>query len=191
MQRALAMPRRTARAFAAMLVLVLVLGAGIPDPGLALAFAPALLLLALFTVGVRPGEKLLTGLHERAHTARPARAVLLPRPQLPVLVRPVGRSRRRSRCARRRASQLRRGAWRAPPSWMRRRAMRPLRRAAHLMRLRPHRIAGASLASASSCRARCDPSRRNGTAHRSPAAREAILKPPLRFRRMRKRSSAR
>ena len=90
MQRALVMPRRTVLAFFAMLVLVL--GAGIADPGLAFAFAPALLLLALLTAGVRPGEALIERLRARAPHAVRARAVSSPRPRLPLLVRPVGRS---------------------------------------------------------------------------------------------------
>ena len=90
MQRALVMPRRSALAFLAMVVLVL--GAGISDPGLVLALAPALLLLALFTVGVRPGERLLERLRARAEKVRPARAVSSPRPALPLVVRPAGRS---------------------------------------------------------------------------------------------------
>jgi len=77
-------------AFVAMLVLVL--SAGIIDPGLALAFAPALLLLALLTVGVRPGEALIERLRARSAGARPMRAASSPRPRLPLLVRPVGRS---------------------------------------------------------------------------------------------------
>jgi hypothetical protein len=80
------------RALAYLALLMLILGAGFADPSLALAFAPALLLLALFTVGVRPGERLLERLRARMAKARPARAVSSPRPALPLFVRPVGRS---------------------------------------------------------------------------------------------------
>ncbi|MBE2319390.1 hypothetical protein DVA67_025670 [Solirubrobacter sp. CPCC 204708] len=90
MQRALVMPRRTALAFAALLALVL--AAGVADPGLALAFAPALVLLALFTLGVRPGEALIERLITRAAAPTRARAASSPRPPLPLFVRPVGRS---------------------------------------------------------------------------------------------------
>jgi hypothetical protein len=89
MPRAFVMPRRTARSFVAMLVLVLL--AGTVDPGLALAFAPAVLLLALLTVGVRPGERLIARLRARV-THRRARAGSSPRPRLPLLVRPAGRA---------------------------------------------------------------------------------------------------
>ena len=83
------MSRRTGLALVA--VLVLVLGAGIADPGLALAFAPALVLLALLTVGVRPGEALLERLRARITATRPARAASSSRPRLALFVRPVGR----------------------------------------------------------------------------------------------------
>jgi hypothetical protein len=90
MPRALLMPRRTALSFAALLALVL--AAGIADPGLALAFAPALALLALLTAGVRPGERLIERLRARVAGTRPRRALSSPRPRLPLVVRPVGRS---------------------------------------------------------------------------------------------------
>lgn len=73
-------------------MLVLVLSAGIIDPGLALAFAPALLLLALFTAGFRPGEGLIERLRARSVPPMRVRAASSPRPRLPLLVRPVGRS---------------------------------------------------------------------------------------------------
>jgi len=88
MKRALVMPRRTALAFAGMFVLVGL--AGVVDPGLALTFGPALLMLALFTLGVRPGEALLERLITR-HAERPPRAMSAPRPRLALVVRPAGR----------------------------------------------------------------------------------------------------
>jgi hypothetical protein len=90
MQRARVTPRRTGLALVALLVLVL--GAGIADPGLALALAPALALLALLSVGVRPGEALIERLRARVAPSRPARASSSRRPQLALVVRPVGRS---------------------------------------------------------------------------------------------------
>lgn len=88
MKRALVMPRRTALAFAGMLLLVAV--AGFADVGLALTLAPALLLLGLFACGVRPGETLIERLIERRAPA-PARAVSAPRPRLVLIVRLAGR----------------------------------------------------------------------------------------------------
>lgn len=88
MKRRLFMPRRTVLAFAGMFVLVALAGAF--DPGLALTFGPALLMLALFTLGVRPGESLIERLLER-RVVRPARAVSAPRPRLALVVRPAGR----------------------------------------------------------------------------------------------------
>ena len=83
------MPRRTVLAFAGMLALVAL--AGLAEPGLALTMAPAVLLLALFTLGVRPGEALLERLRGRRAGVRPMRAVSAPRPRLALVVRPVGR----------------------------------------------------------------------------------------------------
>jgi|EndMetStandDraft_7_1072992.scaffolds.fasta_scaffold1143136_1 hypothetical protein len=88
MKRGVLMPRRTVLAFAGMFALVAL--AGVFDPGLALTFGPALLMLALFTLGVRPGEALIERLIER-RLARPARAVSAPRPRLALVVRPAGR----------------------------------------------------------------------------------------------------
>src|SRR3954454_7486384 len=85
-----AMPRRTAMAFAAMLVLVATMG--LLEPGLALTMAPALLLLALFAGGVRPGEALIERLRDRrAADAARVRAVSAPRPRLVLLARRAGR----------------------------------------------------------------------------------------------------
>jgi hypothetical protein len=60
------------------------------EPGLALTFGPALLMLALFSLGIRPGETLLERLIERRATVAP-RAVSSPRPRLALVVRPAGR----------------------------------------------------------------------------------------------------
>ena len=88
MKRALVMPRRIVLAYAGMFVLVGL--AGLVDPGLALTFGPALLMLALFTLGVRPGEALLERLITR-HVRRAPRAISAPRPRLALVVRPAGR----------------------------------------------------------------------------------------------------
>jgi hypothetical protein len=82
-------PRRTVLAFAGMLALVAL--AGLADPGLALSFSPAVLLLALFTCGVRPGEALIERLTARYAPSRPRRAVSARRPRLTLVVRPTGR----------------------------------------------------------------------------------------------------
>jgi hypothetical protein len=84
-----AMSRRTGLAFAGMLVLVA--GAALTDPALALSFGPALLLLALFTCGVRPGEALIERLTARFAEPRNRRAVSARRPRLTLVVRPTGR----------------------------------------------------------------------------------------------------
>ena len=55
MSRVFVMPRSTLLAFAGMFVLVAL--AGLAEPGLALTMAPALLMLALFTGGVRPARR--------------------------------------------------------------------------------------------------------------------------------------
>ncbi len=89
MKRALVMPRRTALAFAGMFALVGL--AGLVDPGLALTFGPALLMLALFSLGVRPGEALLERLITRHMSATPKRAASARRPRLALVVRPAGR----------------------------------------------------------------------------------------------------
>jgi hypothetical protein len=89
MQRIFAMPRRTILAFAGMLVVVAL--AGLAEPGLALALAPAVLLLALFTGGIRPGEALIERLRSRRAAAGRVRAVSAPRPRLALVVRPAGR----------------------------------------------------------------------------------------------------
>lgn len=89
LRRALVMPRRTVLAFAGMLAVVAL--AGIADPALALTLAPALLLLALFTCGVRPGEALIERLRARGTPPRILRAISSPRPRLAVVVRPAGR----------------------------------------------------------------------------------------------------
>ena len=88
MQRALVMPRGTVSAFAGLVLLIAL--TGLADPGLLLAFAPAAVLLALLTVGVRPGEALIEKLRAR-FVARPARrARSARRPRLALVVRPVG-----------------------------------------------------------------------------------------------------
>jgi len=78
------------RVLAFTVMFALVASAGLVDPGLALTMAPALLLLALLTGGVRPGEALITRLRDRAHTRAP-RAISHPRPRLALVVRPAGR----------------------------------------------------------------------------------------------------
>ena len=89
MQRVIGMPRRTLLAFAGMFALVAL--AGLHEPGLALTMAPAVLMLALFTGGVRPGEALIERLRAGRVTPAPARAVSAPRPRLALVVRPAGR----------------------------------------------------------------------------------------------------
>ena len=89
MNRALAMPRRSLLALAAMLLLVGV--AGLVEPGFALSMAPALLLLALITGGFRPGEALIERLRARFAASRPPRASSAARPRLALVVRPTGR----------------------------------------------------------------------------------------------------
>ena len=88
MQRAPVMPRGTVSAFAGLVLLIAL--TGLADPGLLLAFAPAAVLLALLTVGVRPGEALIEKLRARfvARAARRARSAR--RPRLALVVRPVG-----------------------------------------------------------------------------------------------------
>jgi hypothetical protein len=81
--------RRTVLAFAGLLALVA--AAALTDPGLALSFGPALLLLALFTSGVRPGEALIGRLTARFAAPRHRRAVSARRPRLTLIVRPAGR----------------------------------------------------------------------------------------------------
>src|SRR4051794_41946394 len=88
MRRAATMSRRTVLAFAGMFALVAL--AGIAEPRLVLTMAPALLLLALLTGGVRPGEALIVRLHERRLTRPPRRARSNPRPRLALVVRPPG-----------------------------------------------------------------------------------------------------
>jgi hypothetical protein len=88
MRRRFVMPRRTFLAFAGMFALVAL--AGLHEPGLALTMAPAVLMLALFTGGVRPGEALIERLRAGRLTPAPARAVSAPRPRLAVVVRPAG-----------------------------------------------------------------------------------------------------
>ena len=89
MKRSLVMPRRTVLAFAGMFAVVAV--AGLAAPGLALAMAPALLMLALFTCGIRPGEAMIDRLRARQAVPCRARAVSAARPQLALVVRPTGR----------------------------------------------------------------------------------------------------
>lgn len=89
MKRRIVMPRRTLLAFAGMLVLVAL--AGLAEPGLALSLGPAVLMLALFAVGVRPGEALIERLLERRAGARHRRPVSAARPRLALVVRPAGR----------------------------------------------------------------------------------------------------
>jgi hypothetical protein len=81
--------RRTILAFAGMFALV-GLGA-LVEPGLALTMAPALLLLALLTGGVRPGEALIERLRARHAAPATPRACSAPRPRLALVVRPAGR----------------------------------------------------------------------------------------------------
>ena len=88
MQRALVMPRGTVTAFA-VLVLLFAL-TGLADPGLMLAFTPAVVLLALLTVGVRPGEALIEKLRARLVARIVPRAKSARRPRLALVVRPVG-----------------------------------------------------------------------------------------------------
>src|SRR4051794_15754694 len=81
---------RTILAFAGMFALVAL--AGLAEPGLALTMAPALVLLALLTGGVRPGEALLERLRDRRSAPRKlARAQDHPRPRLALVVRPPHR----------------------------------------------------------------------------------------------------
>jgi hypothetical protein len=78
------------RVLAFVVMSALVASAGVVDPGLALTMAPALLLLALLTCGLRPGEALIDRL--RAQARPPARrAASHPRPRLALVVRPAGR----------------------------------------------------------------------------------------------------
>jgi hypothetical protein len=84
-----ASPRRTFLAFAGMFVLVAL--AGLAEPGLAMTMAPALILLALLTGGVRPGEAFIERLRERRAPQHPVRAQDHPRPRLALVVRPAGR----------------------------------------------------------------------------------------------------
>jgi hypothetical protein len=83
-------PRRTFLAFAGMFVVLLALAA-LAQPGLALTMAPAVILLALLTGGVRPGERLIERLQARRMPLRLARAKDHPRPRLALVVRPAGR----------------------------------------------------------------------------------------------------
>jgi hypothetical protein len=89
MKRRINMPRRTLLAFAGMFVLVV--AAGFAEPGLALAMAPAVLMLCLFTCGVRPGEALLERLLERRAAPPARRAVSSAPPRLALVLRPAGR----------------------------------------------------------------------------------------------------
>ncbi len=89
MKRSFVMPRRTVLAFAGMLSLVAV--AGLFAPGLALALAPAVVMLALFTCGIRPGEAMIDRLRARRDVPCRARAVSAARPQLALVVRATGR----------------------------------------------------------------------------------------------------
>jgi hypothetical protein len=61
------------------------------EPGLALTMAPALILLALLTGGVRPGEALIERLRERRTGLAVARARSATSPRLALVVRPAGR----------------------------------------------------------------------------------------------------
>jgi hypothetical protein len=83
-----AMPRRNVLAFAAMILFLGIVAT--VEPGAALTMAPAVLLLALLTAGVRPGERFIERWLDRG-IVRPLRAVSMPRPRLPIVVRPVGR----------------------------------------------------------------------------------------------------
>lgn len=79
------------RSFTFAVMLLLLALVGVAEPGLALAFAPAVLLLALLTAGVRPGERFI--LRSRpAPVLKRVRAVSAPRPRLALVVRPVGRA---------------------------------------------------------------------------------------------------
>jgi Zn-dependent protease with chaperone function len=80
--------RRTLLAYAGMFALVAL--AGLAEPGLALTMAPALILLALLTGGVRPGEALIERLCARAMRPVTRRARSAPRPRLALVVRPAG-----------------------------------------------------------------------------------------------------
>jgi len=88
MRRVKPMPRGTLLAYAGLVLLFAL--TGLADPGLMLAFAPAVILLALLTLGVRPGERLIEQLRAR-HTAGAAtRAKSARRPRLALVVRPAG-----------------------------------------------------------------------------------------------------
>jgi hypothetical protein len=82
-------PRRTVLAYAGMFAVVALVA--LAEPGLALTMALALLLLALLTGGVRPGEALLERLRERRTAPAAPRARSAPRPRLALVVRPTGR----------------------------------------------------------------------------------------------------
>ena len=84
-------PLLSSRRLAAWSVLVglLLVGAAI-DVSLTLTMAPALLMLALFAMGVHPGERLLRRLVQ-VHLARVQRATSSRSPHLALVVRPSGR----------------------------------------------------------------------------------------------------
>ena len=80
------------RVLAFVVMFALVASAAWSMPGLALTMAPALLLLALLTGGVRPGEALIDAPARPrvANAGRHARTSR-PRPRLALVVRPAGR----------------------------------------------------------------------------------------------------
>ncbi len=80
--------RRGVAAWAGLVVLLAV--GAFADPGLTLTMAPALLMIALFSAGIRPGEQLLIRAVQQAQ-AGPLRAVSSRRPRLAIVVRPTGR----------------------------------------------------------------------------------------------------
>ena len=88
MSRLSHIPHRTLAAWSGQVVLLAV-GAFV-DPGLTLTMAPALLMLAMFAVGIRPGERLIINRVRERLQPRPPRPFSSPRPRLTLVVRPSG-----------------------------------------------------------------------------------------------------